>query len=116
MVIHEQGAIHGGIGGATVVLAEATIPTVMVAGVGPRSGAAAGDDVAGALAITARALTGNDAADPAAAVIAALAPAVPAGERARLRALPRDTGAALYAWADALEVAHLRASVVAAAG
>jgi len=116
VVIHEQGAVHGGIGSATVVLAEATIPTVMVAGVGPRPGAAAGDDVAAVLAIAARVLAGGDVDDPAAAVIAGLAAAVSPVERARLRGLPRDTGAALYAWADALEVAHLRAGARVAAG
>jgi hypothetical protein len=80
------------------------------AGRAPRS-----DDVAAVLAITARCCR-RRRDEPAAAVIAALAAAVPAGERARLRALPRDTGAALSAWADALEVAHLRASAIAAAG
>ncbi len=110
LVLHEVGAIHGSIAPATVVVADGTIPTIMVAGVGPGVDATAAADVAAVLAVVARAVTGADADDPAAALTAILAPAVDEAARGRLRALPHDTGEALYAWADALERAQLQAA------
>ena len=109
VVMHELGAIHGSIGPTTVVIADATSPTVMVAGVGPRDGATAAGDCAAVVATVGRAVTGSD--DDA---VAALVAGLPAAEAARLAAAPRATGLALYAWADALEVAHLRAAALTA--
>ena len=66
--------------------------------------------LAAVLAVVARAVTGADADDPAGALTAILAPAVDDAVCGRLRALPHDTGEALYAWADALERAQLQAA------
>ncbi|MBK9037435.1 MAG: protein kinase [Myxococcales bacterium] len=110
VVIHEQGAVHGGIAATTVVVAD-DIPTVMVAGVGPGAGAGAGAavDVDAVLGLAARTITGAETPEPAAALVAALGPGVDEPTRARLRGLARTTGAELYEWADALEIAQLRA-------
>lgn len=111
LVLAELGVRHGAISPATVVLADGSIPTLMVAGV--EDPAEPGDDLAAALALAARAITGADVDDPAAALIAAVA----GNDRAlagALAAAPRADAAALYAWADALELGAIRRARAAA--
>ena len=105
VVIHELGATHGAIGPATVVLADATIPTLMVAGVEAAAAPSPAADLAAVVAVVARAVTGADAEEPARALALAAI-----GRRADLDAWvarPRGDAGALYAWADALEVARI---------
>ena len=106
--IHDLGAVHGAIGPATVVVADAVIPTVMIAGVPGGTGAPA-DDVAAAIDLCASALGERG---PGGILTAAGVAAGPA--RAQLLALPRAHGEALYTWADAIEIAYLTAGAVSA--
>lgn len=102
--IHDLGTGHGAIGPGTVVVADAVIPTVMIAGVAGDTQATPTDDVLAVLALCATAL----GAEPTAAgLLQAPGLALVDATRARLLALPLDDGEALYAWADAVEVAYL---------
>ena len=106
--IHDTGGAHGALGPTTVVVDDGAVPTVIAAGLPPPSEAAPAtpaDDVAAALALLAAAC---EIAPSAAAIAEHLAgPLTAAGARA-LDALPRADGEALYAWADAVEIAALR--------
>ena len=84
--------------------ADAVIPTVMIAGVAADVTASPVDDVAAAIALCAAALSAKPIA---AGLLAAASLELDAATRARLVALPREHGEALYAWADAFEIAHL---------
>lgn len=105
VVIHELGATHGAIGPATVVLADATIPTLMVAGVEAAAAPSPAADLAAVVAVVARAVTGADAEEPARAL--ALAAIGRGADLDAWVARPRGDAGALYAWADALEVARI---------
>src|SRR5690606_16250990 len=94
--IHEAGGVHGAIGPATVVIADAWIPTILVSGLPPPiAGTTTADDVRAVVDVVA--LAGGVAAGelPAWLLGAAATPA----HVARVAAMPRGTGAELYAWA-----------------
>ncbi len=98
--LHEVGAIHGAIGASQVVIDDAQIPTVMVAGSIAADRATPADDAAAVVALVATLI----GAPPTLAGLAArIAPGAP------LPAALAD-GAALYAIADALELAALTAA------
>ncbi len=101
--IHDVGASHGAISGRTVVLDDGTIPTVLVAGLGPAAVGTPQDDVAAIVALVAN-LAGCEPslAGLAAALCAQVGTAVPVLGQAR-------DGETLYAAADALDVAVLAA-------
>jgi serine/threonine-protein kinase len=108
--IHDTGGAHGAIGPTTVVVDEGAVPTLIAAGLPPPSPASPADDVAAVIALCAAAC-GLPAAGPedgARALADLLAGPLPAARAAALAALPRGDGEALYAWADAVELAALR--------
>ncbi|MEZ4360198.1 MAG: protein kinase [Kofleriaceae bacterium] len=102
--IHELGGGHGGIELRTVVLDDGNNPTVLVSGLGEARPACARDDVAAVLSLVAH-LAG------AAPSLPAIAAQVAASAGAHVPTLPSDPedGEALYAAADALDVAVLTA-------
>jgi hypothetical protein len=105
--IHEAGGVHGAIGPATVVIAETWIPTLLVSGLPPPvAGATTADDVRAVIDIVALA-SGTPAADLPAWLLGGAAS--DAATVARVAAMPRGTGAEMYAWADDIEITGLRA-------
>jgi serine/threonine-protein kinase len=104
--IHEAGGVHGAIGPATVVIAETWIPTLLASGLPPPvAGTTTADDVRAVIDILA--LVSGRTADALPAWL--LGPAgSDAAVVARVAAMPRHTGAEMYAWADEVEVVGLR--------
>jgi serine/threonine-protein kinase len=100
--VHELGGAHGAIGGTTVVVDDAGIPTVLASGLGPVAGEPSPRvDVAAIVEIAA---TAAGCTPPTLGGLAAgLAPAAPA-----LANEAPDDGESLYGWADRLEIAMLR--------
>jgi serine/threonine-protein kinase len=137
--MHERGVAHGAIGATTVVLDEQQNPTLLVCGLGraPAEPSLAREDVRDILHLVARSagvdiqaggpgglggpggpggLGGlgdlGDLGDPgelAGALVDALAPGLAAPERAAVLAPEPHTGEELYAFAERLEIALLRA-------
>ncbi len=107
--VHELGGAHGAVGPTTVVADDAQIPTVLAAGLGPIGEAppTAADDAAAVLALVATAA--GAPAPTLASLLDTLAPDVPAARRAELAAMPAGDGEALYAIADEVEIAMIRA-------
>jgi len=106
--VHELGGAHGAIGGATVVVDDAGIPTVLASGLGPVAGEPSPrTDVAAILELVAAAA--GCAPPSLAGLVACLAPTAPSRERAELAAAAPADGEALYAWADRLEIGMLTA-------
>ena len=104
--IHEAGGVHGAIGPATVVVAETWIPTILVSGLPPPfAGTTTADDVRAVIDVVA--LASGVAAEELPAWL--LGAAATAASVARVAAMPRGTGAELYAWADEVEITGLRA-------
>ncbi|HTE49844.1 MAG TPA: protein kinase [Kofleriaceae bacterium] len=108
--LHDSQAAHGALGPTTVVVDELDHPTVLVSGLGAAAGGATpGADVAAIAALVAglvgaesRTLDG---------LIAALTPDLSNPERAAMRAMPAsESGEALHALADALEIALLKSA------
>jgi eukaryotic-like serine/threonine-protein kinase len=106
--IHMIDRVHGSINTATVVIADEHIPIVMIAGVEPPGAATARTDVDGAIALVAQVMSNASTGDPARVIIDALSPGLTVEIRSELTAGDRHDGESLYAWADALEIAHLR--------
>jgi len=103
---HEVGVAYGAIAPSRVVIDDAKIPTLMVAGLGaPSADASPAADVAAVVG-----LVGHVLNDPGAATFAGLVTRLVAdpARRAELNALPLGDGDALYAAADRLEVAILQ--------
>ncbi|HTR53558.1 MAG TPA: protein kinase, partial [Kofleriaceae bacterium] len=100
--IHELGGSHGGIAARTVVLDE-TVPTLLAAGLGPLAPSSPETDVTAIVALVASIVR----CEPA---LAAIAAALCDQVGARVPALPpAGDGEALYAAADAIEIAVLAA-------
>jgi len=106
--VHEIGGAHGAIGGTTVVVDDASIPTLLASGLGPVAGEPSPRaDVAAIVELVA---TAAGCAPPSlGGLVACVAPDAPARERADLAAGRIDDGEQLYDWADRLEIAMLRA-------
>ena len=101
--IHELGGSHGTIGPRTLVLDDALVPTMLIAGLGAPGATTPADDVAAIVALIAG-LVGS--AGGFAALAAALRDAV--GAILPAFALPHD-GESLYVAADAVDIAVLGA-------
>jgi hypothetical protein len=106
--LHEAGAAHGALGVNTIVIDDDINPTVLASGLGRLpTGASPGRDVADVFGIM-----GNFAACAATTdgIVDALAPALSRSERAALLAgAAPATGWDLYSFAEALEIALLKA-------
>ncbi len=106
--LHESGAAHGAINGNAIVVDEQMTPTVLASGLGraPADASARGD-VAGVLAIIGK-LAG--CAPSPEGLVSRLAPSLSHPEKVALLAagLPRN-GGELYLFAEALEIALLKA-------
>jgi hypothetical protein len=101
--IHELGGNHGAIGERTIVLDDAAVPTLMVAGLGAVAEAQPLDDVHAIIALVASIV----GAEPS---FAALARSVIEEVGAKPPSYPAPVdGESLYAAADAIEVAVLAA-------
>ena len=103
--IHDTGGAHGAIGPTTVVVDDSAVPTLIAAGLPAPTPATPADDVTAVLALLATTLAVD--ADPDALAAHLAGPLSPA-RAAALGGLPLTDGEALYAWADAVEVAALR--------
>jgi serine/threonine-protein kinase len=108
--LHDAGEAHGAIRAEHVVVDELHNPTVLVAGLGPPvAGASAAADVAACIRLAALALPGAAGGDTD-AVVGALLEELSPTERGGFLARPRPTtGEELYAFADAIEIALLKA-------
>ena len=109
--LHEIGTAHGAIGENTVLVDEDVNPTVLICGLGRADNEAARprpeDDVAAIIGL----IAGTIAAQPTPrGLFAALVPDIPDDERTAIEAVaaPAD-GEELYALADAVEIALLKA-------
>jgi hypothetical protein len=101
--IHELGGSHGAIGPRTVVLDDAAVPTVMAAGLGVPADSTPATDVAAIISLLASIV----GCEP---TLTALAQAICTEVGAPVPALPPvPEGEALYAAADALDIAVLAA-------
>ena len=106
--LHEIGGAHGAIGPATVVVDEAGIPTVIASGLGVTGveGTARGDvDMIVAVVASAAGCAGAGLRE----LIDRVAPGVSETERAQMGAEAPPDGEALYALADRVEIAAIRA-------
>jgi hypothetical protein len=119
--LHETGCAHGALSASTVLVDEELHPAVLAAGLGPVEGdPRPADDVAALIRLVAGLLGGQPAVtspatsaatSPAEALMAAVGNALGEAERAAVLGAGGEiaTGEALYAFADALEIALLRA-------
>ncbi len=105
--VHELGLAHGAVGPGAVVVDDGWIPTLMASGLPPPVPATPADDVAAVIGLVA---LGCGVAGEPAALVGYLAPGAAPTAAVALVAMPRTTGEELYAWADAIEIAALRAS------
>jgi serine/threonine protein kinase len=120
--MHERGVAHGAIAAATVMLDEQQNPTLLICGLGraPHEPSLPREDVRDILRLVARCAGAGigvqaDASALAAALVDALAPGLPVSARAIVLASDPYTGEELYAFAERLELALLRAGHAAAA-
>jgi eukaryotic-like serine/threonine-protein kinase len=98
--LHGRGGVHGAIDASRVVIDDAGLPTLVVAGMGPRPpDASAERDIADCMALAARARHVEPGSDATAALVAALADDLLAD--AALAPPPRDS-ATLLAFAECL--------------
>src|SRR5262249_5887539 len=103
--LHEVGAVHGAIAPIRVVVDDTQIPTVMIAGLGAPQLATPASDTAAIVALIAHLVGAEDGSSR-----GLVAPWVAAPARwGALPDAPVGDGEALYAAADALEVAVLSA-------
>jgi serine/threonine-protein kinase len=107
--LHEIGGAHGAIGPTTVVVDESAIPTILISGLGAVVGEPrAADDVAAIVSIVAAACGAGAAT--VAALVERLAGGATEAEKAAMAGMaPRD-GEELYAVADQIEIAAIRAA------
>ena len=108
--LHETGDVHGALEATRVLLDDHDMnPTVLVAGLGPAADTRPADDVAAVLAIVTHAAGSPPSGRIEDFVDIALAELSPT-ERGAILSLPAPTtGAELYAFADAVEIALLKA-------
>ena len=106
--LHEAGAAHGALTNSAIVLDEHLNPTVLASGLGPaRADAKPAYDVQALLAILARIVPCDPSPD---AFLSALAPTLSHPEKAAILAQGSPTtGEQLYSFADAVEIAMLKA-------